>query len=141
MSGFDIHEQIEAAKSEDQGKAFHVRGADGKPAFHGEGPDRKPVTITVAGTHSERVRRKDREIRRRKIRQGTFTLEQAHDNAIELAVAATIGWDGFTSRGAPLPCTPANVEQLYRGCPWIFDDAQEAMNDHAGFFEKPSPEQ
>lgn len=141
MNGFDVHQQIQAGKSEDAGKSFHVRGADGKPAFYGTETDRKPVTITVAGTHSERYRVKDREIKRRKIKQGTFTLEQAQDNSIELAVACTLAWEGFMSGDVPVTCTPANVEQVYRGCPWVLEDAQEAMQDHAGFFEKPSPAQ
>lgn len=138
--GFDIHQQMEAAKAEGQPRPFHVKDAAGRPTFYGPPDDRKPVRIFVVGSHSPRYRAKVREQDREKIGQGTFTMEHAKDRALELAAHATVGWEGMMSGGKPVSFNAANVLAVYRGCPWLLKDAQDTIEDHAGFFESPSRE-
>jgi len=139
MSGFDINAQAEQAKKEDEGILVHVNGVDENPAYYGEGEDRKPVTIRVAGAHSQKYRAIERDLRKRKIKPKSLTAQQAFEDNLMKAVECTLDWEGFDVDGTPVPLTRKNVEMLYRRCPWVYDQIIEAIHDHAAFFGERSP--
>lgn len=140
MSGFDVKQQVEAAREEDKGTVVEIFGIDEKPMYYDDGPgtETKPVTITVAGVHSRLYRRVDEKLRRRKLRPNKLTGEAIYDDNIERVVACTLDWAGFHAAGDPLPCTRENATMLYKQCPWVLDQVLEAMNDHSRFFSNGS---
>jgi hypothetical protein len=135
--GFNRQKQAQLAGKEDEGLAFPVRNADNSVAYKQDGVT--PCTITVAGTHSRRYRDKQKEMDRAKIR-GAQTMTDAKSRGRELLVHCTLSWDIEDDEAGPVPFNRQNVMELYRDCPWIAEAAEEAMTDHAGFFETPSPE-
>jgi hypothetical protein len=107
-------------------------------------PDREPIgaTITVRGPESDAVRAhvrrllarmQTREAKRRGGQPEPMTPEESDAEAVELAVAYTIGWQGFDDEaGDPLPFSEAAARTLYAGWPWIrrqvLDEAQDLGN-------------
>ena len=135
MTGFDIDAQAAAAKTEDEGTVVHIHGLDEMPMYY-EGPDKKPVpvTITVAGAHSPRYRRIEEAQRQRKLKRSQFTGAVIFDDNIEKMSGCTLAWDGFFVNGQPVDCTSHNASQLYRRCPWVYEQVLEAAHDHSRFF-------
>lgn len=132
--GFDIEEQVEAAKTEDEAIEFHVHGVDEKPLFwQGE-----PVVIGVYGSHSETYRKVEKQIRGRKLKRSSFTMAAQFSETIEKAAGATAYWKGVVSKGVPVPFTSANAAKLYDRCPWLLEQVLEAQTDHISFFSKRS---
>lgn len=139
-SGFDVKQQSEAAKAEDEGTVIHIRGIDDLPVFYqqGDSKENKPVTIRVAGVHSRRYRRIEEQLRRRKIKAHQLTGEAIYEDNLERVAACTLEWEGFHAEGKPLQCTTDNVKQVYKQCPWVLEQVLEAMNDHSRFFSSGS---
>lgn len=133
--GFDMETQTLAMAAEDEGIDVHIDGVNGKPAYF-RGDLTKPVTIGVYGVNSRAYKRAQAAIDRRKIRQGTLTVESLRDNELEKLVACTFRWS-FVRKDknaeADVRCDKANVEALYRRLPFVADKMMEAMKDHELF--------
>jgi hypothetical protein len=135
--GIDIGSAPAVVAREDEGQSVHIREASGELAyFSANGGPPAPVTITVAGTYSAAYRRqldaqRDRML---KARRNLLTADQLTANQIELVAACILAWAGFTNGGAPFPCTRDNAVLLLTKAPWVRDQLEEAMGDHAGFF-------
>lgn len=62
-------------------------------------------------------------------------VAEQEESEISLLVSLTVDWSGFESDdGAPLPCTPEHVRDLYVQCPPIRTQAMNFINDRASFF-------
>lgn len=141
MSGFDINQQAEKAKKEDEGTEVHIHGLDDLPMFYEEDGEQKPVTITVAGAHSQTYRRIEDSMRRRKLKPKQLTGEAIFSDNIEKAAACTLDWQGFFVGEEVVQPTANNIKQLYKTCPWVYEQVFEAMHDHARFFGNGSTQQ
>jgi hypothetical protein len=104
----------------------------------------RPLTITILGGDSQKVRAKARQsldkafekIRKNKDPGGAKESEQEQ---IERLVAATIAWSDnwvIDDGEPPLPCTPENAQRLYSDArfPWIVETLQKKIDDRAAFF-------
>lgn len=140
MSGFDIEQQANQAKKEDEGTVVYIHGIDELPMYYQEeeGGEDIPVTIHVAGAHSQRYRRVEENLRKRKLKPGQMTGERIHNDNIDKVAACTLDWAGFSVNGNPVECTKDNARMLYKTCPWVLDQVLEAMHDHTRFFESGS---
>lgn len=125
---------------EDEGTVVHVRDASGEPAIYENGTGPKPVTITVAGTYSSKYRRAVDAQRDRMLKQRRASLsgEQLNRQQLELVAACVLSWEGFTAEDKPFPLTKDNAVLLLDNAPWIREQVEEAMGDHASFFQKAS---
>lgn len=146
MEGFVLEDQVELAKFENKEIPVHIRGADLKPAWWTDDTGTKrPVLIWVTGEHSDYMRQAESRIRRRKLKPNEMTGELFYNDNIEKAAACTRRWEGLFSRtrqGGPrveVACIPHNVKELYKKCPWVLEDVEEGIRDHARFFESNSP--
>ena len=139
--GFDIQQQAELAKEEDKGIDVHIHGVDEKPLYYMDGDVQKPVTINVSGVHSEKHRRVEAMLRKRKLKPNQFTGQFVYEDAIERAAACTNDWQGFFADGKVVPFSQANVREVYKRAPWVHDQIAEAMNDHSRFFGNASNSQ
>lgn len=142
--GFVQEDQVEFARTENTGVTIHIRGADDKPMYYLKNGVKTPVTMVVAGSHSDYYRAVEKELRQRKLNKKSFTGEFIYEDSIEKAGGCVLAWDGFFSRRSrehPIEAvrlTPHNVKQLLKRCPWVLEQVTMAMNDHASFFENGS---
>ena len=103
-------------------------------------PYAPPVTMDVVGTYSERFLAEEE-------RQGSAMLrgrrrkptgKMVREQQIAKAAACVVGWDGVMDGKEPVPCTPENVLRVLTAAPWMREQVEEAMNDHAGFSNRSS---
>jgi hypothetical protein len=137
-SGFDITAQIELAKKEDEGTTFQLEGVDGSPMFYTKDGEQVPVTITVAGSNSNKFKEIEAKLRKQKLRARSLTGDTLHRQQIEKAAYCTVSWDGILDKGTPVRCDHANAVALYTQLPFVLRQVLEAMDDHESFFTKGS---
>lgn len=130
------------------GQAAHETGFTFEPRY----PDGSGIgaKITVRGPDSAAVRAlvrrqlqvaQDRDAQARKSRRDPEppTIEQIEAEAVDLAVAYTITWDGFEDAGVPMEPTEANLRQIYREAPWIRRQVIAEAQDLGNFVRPPLP--
>lgn len=124
------------AQLEESGTVVSIKDADGAPLLTDDGTS--PVTITVKGSYSPTYRRvseanRDRLLKRRSTQMDGDELDQ---RSLELTAACVSAWSGFTAGNAEYPLTKPNAIALLKACPWIREQVEAAMHDHALFFAK-----
>ena len=122
------------ADQEDEGTEVHIRDANDEKQFFGPKND-QPVTITVVGTYSSRYRRLVAANRDRAIKRRSLDGDDLEQRSLDLVAGCIIAWDGFTAGSQPYPLTKANAVALLDACPWIREQVEAAMNNHALFFK------
>jgi Mg-chelatase subunit ChlI len=130
----DISTSKAVASREDEGVEVHIADESGEKQYYGEKGD-QPVTITVVGTYSARYRRaveasRDKSIKRR----SAIDARTLDDQALETIAGCILDWRGFTNGTDVYPYTRANAVALLEACPWIREQVENAMSDHAAFF-------
>lgn len=108
-----------------------------------ESPDGQPITITLAGSDSERFRKVQRANQNRRLkmqatRRGTLTSEEIEAEAIETLAACTIAWRGVVIEGEALECSAANARKAYKLLPWLREQVDAFVGDRSNFL-KSSP--
>lgn len=126
--------EIETGKTvserEDEGTTVNVLDEVGNPTGD---------TILVAGTYSTRYRKAQNDLRSKSVKhRGPVTGDLVDERQLEVIAASIISWEGFTSGGKPIPYNRHNAVALLTACPWIREQVEAAMTDHAAFFPKPS---
>ena len=131
---FDRKNNVKVSAASEAGFTFEPRYPNGQ----GIG-----ATITVRGPESAQVRtllrRQLAELQARELqakKRGKDVevpaLEELEAQAIDLAVAYTIGWSGFEDDGVPMEPTEANFRAIYTDYSWIrrqvIDEAQDLGN-------------
>jgi hypothetical protein len=136
----DISTNKSVAEREDEGVVIQLKDVTGEPQYFGDAENSKPVTMTVAGTYSPTYRKAVAANRDKWLRQRSREMDgdQMDKQSLRTAAACIKGWDGLFSGGAPVPCTKDNVVALLDEAPWIREQVEAAMTDHASFFPKPS---
>lgn len=132
----DISTSKHLAQQEDDGITITISGPDGDKLTQDDGVT--PVTITVAGSYSQRYRKAANANRDKLLKQRTRTVgaDDLDRQALDLLAACVIAWDGFTDDGKPYPLTRENAVALFDACPWIREQVESAVSDHARFFTK-----
>jgi hypothetical protein len=136
-SGISLTQCDGLAAQEDLGVVVHLDDpVTGEPATYGDG---QPVTLTVAGSYSQRFREAEAKrlaqwAKQRRAPKGA----EIQDSQRETVVACVLAWDGIFDRppaegGQPLPCLPEHVRKLL-AIPPVFAQVWEAMHDHERFF-------
>ncbi len=121
------------AEREDEGTTFHVRNEQGEKMWADEA-ETKPVTITVAGTYSNRYRKlTDASNDKAWKKAGRLEAEDNRKSALEIIAGCILKWDGFTAGSAAFPLNKTNAVVLLDQCPWIREQVEKHMTDHALF--------
>jgi hypothetical protein len=117
---------------EEEGTVINVRDVSGEI--------QEGVTITVVGTYSQTYRKAVNANRDKVLKERRSALDgDAIDSrTLETAAKCIKGWTGFTADGQPFPYNKENAIALLTEAPWIREQVEEAMNDHASFFPKAS---
>ncbi|MGA4552381.1 hypothetical protein [Methylorubrum aminovorans] len=100
--------------------------------------DDKPITITLASSDSERVRRVTRRATNRRLQQArggraTVTAEALEAEGLNALIAATIAWDGIALSDGPLPLSDDNARRVYTELPWLREQAQSFIDDRGNY--------
>lgn len=157
MAGIDIL-SLDTTTLSEQGVAMPLRdprvrrdyeqAEDNRPAL--TDTDGKAITITVLGPDNPKVARLLLPQRARfqtaalasQGRKGvTFTADDVRreeDENIDIAVAATLGWSGFTKGGEPFACTAENARALYTANADIRDQVIAFVRDRGNFLPSAS---
>lgn len=148
---------IDASKKSVEGRTVKIRDPRVRRNFEAEtdtrpflrvdddDPNADIVTIDIYGPNSPRVKRLLAPQRARymqaafnsqsrkgvKITPDELLLEEEEN--LEIAVAATRGWSGWTMNGEAFPCTAENARQLYTMSTDVQAQVLEALRDMAGF--------
>jgi hypothetical protein len=126
-----------AAKSveerEEAGTLVHLKDESGEKQYFDKNGVQAPVTIKVAGTYSKRYRRATDANRDRLLKRRSIDGDQVNEQALATIAACIIEWDGLTAAGQPFPFSKENAMVLLDTCPWIREQVETAMNDHAVF--------
>ena len=128
--GFDLNSEKAAVAREDEGIVVHITNSKGEPMHFGDG---QPVTVTVAGTYSKRYRDAERERVDRRFKGRQPNIETIRRDALEITADCVLAWSGFFDNGKPLDCIRSNVVKVLDGVPWVREQVEKAMEDHAGF--------
>jgi hypothetical protein len=99
-----------------------------------------PARLKLLGMDSDRYRAKSHELQRRRQEElaqdpkARLTPDEIEARSMEIVAACTVGWEGLKHKGEALAFKDeASALELYRGWPWIFDQAQLAVLDRANF--------
>ena len=107
------------------------------PLHNAKGELVEGMSITVAGADSDRVMAVTEKHWDDRRNSGRRTLlpssAEAKNNRLEVAIAATLGWEGFEEGADALECTPENVRKVYKKYPAIMRRVVDFMDDEANF--------
>lgn len=103
----------------DEGGVLHVlHPATGLPLTYGE--DMEPVTIHLLSTDHPKVRHFQRRLIAQVSKEGReLSPEEAESHAIEIMVAATLGWKGIGIGESETPFTPEKAREAYSRFNWL----------------------
>lgn len=137
-NGFDLQTAAPIAEQEDQGLVVQIRDAFGNPLTFTDDAGEHPVTMTVAGTYSNRYRRarEAQTTRQLKRRSTNLTGDLVNSQRIGVVADCVLAWSGFMSGGKPLACDKEHVFQVLKHAPWILEQVESAMEDHEAFFDR-----
>jgi len=103
--------------------------------------DGSPVTITLAGSDSERYRKAERSNQNRRLKNSagrrglTVTSEELENDNLEVLAAATVAWAGIVLHGESLDCTVANARKVFKEIPWAREQAEQFVAERANFLK------
>lgn len=136
QGGFDLGAAAAVAQAEDAGQWIDIFDEAGRPlTFRTPEGQTEPVRMLVAGSYSAHYRREAEAQRARSIRRGSAVdaAKRIAQRERELVSACVLDWRGFFRNGKPMPLTRESVQNVLEQAPWIHDQVQLAMEDHAGF--------
>jgi hypothetical protein len=132
---FDLGAEKAKAAREDEGIVVQINDERGEPMTYGEG---LAVTVKVVGTYSKRYRDAERMRVDKRWKSRGVDPDVIRREALELTAECVLEWAGFFDGGKPLDCSRANVVRVLDAVPWVRQQIEVAMEDHAGFSRAPS---
>lgn len=134
---FDIAANEQEIAVEDTGVTINILDAAGEPALQEDG---SPVTWTVCGINSKQYRKAGHW--QRKVFQALGGRKQTGEEATamecEFVARCSLGFAGFTNKGAPVSFSTETATDILNRLPFIMRQVQQAMGDHAGFIKPAS---
>lgn len=141
-SGFDFTD-LDTKTAADAGTVVHLEHpGTGDPLYDEK---QNPITITVLGSDSEKVRKlvrqqADKRFERMRRQKEGVTSAAIESDAVARMVAATVAWQGVKLDGQVLECNEQNARKLYGDprFPWIAEQVEKAIEDRQRFFKSAS---
>lgn len=135
--GMDFNTAPDIVGREDAGVVVHLHDEAGEELFYTPdgSEEERPVTITMAGSYSSRFRKAQEAQTTRVVNKKNVHVTGAllRVQKIELTAACFLAWDGFFEGGVPIECDKENVLEAFKKYPFVLEQAEAAMGDHAGF--------
>jgi hypothetical protein len=118
---------------------LHVLGVNGEPLTYENGAgDLKPITISLVSQDSaeyQRVFKKQvtENTKRLTSRAAVTTGDALQEDRIDLLVACTRGWEGFTDQGKPYEFSRKNAAALYKRLAFIKEQVDAFIHSRGNF--------
>jgi hypothetical protein len=99
------------------------------------------IRIHLAGIDSQRYRDFERKVSNRRLKQAfrrggprhVVTREELDEEAIDLLVACTLGWENMVEAGKEQECTSENAKRIYTEYTWIREQVDAFIGDRSNF--------
>jgi hypothetical protein len=133
LNGFDLGSTKGVEEREEDGQVIELHDAELEPLLYGS--QKRPVTMTIVGSYSPTYKRaEESQLSKTLRRRGqVLTGPELKAQRTELLAACVKAWDGFFEDGNPVPCERSFVLDVLRKAPWIREQVERAVDDHAGF--------
>lgn len=98
----------------------------------------KPITITLIGQDSEKVKKRQRVEMNKRLKNGrrqTMTAEELEEQGLQLLAFCTLSWSGIKLDGQDLDCNAANAVIVYQRLPWLKEQVDAFVGDRANFLK------
>jgi hypothetical protein len=98
----------------------------------------KPITITLIGQDSEKVKKRQRVEMNKRLKGGrrqTMTAEELEEQGLQLLAFCTLSWSGIKLDGQDLDCNAANAVIVYQRLPWMKEQVDAFVGDRANFLK------
>lgn len=134
--------QINTAEDSNLGATYHVVDPyTDEPAYSkvGKAKEDVPVTITVLGPDSDKMRQHQNQVmrsmmkRRKGLGLDATNLEQKMTAQL---VEAVIGWQGILIDGEAIECNRDNVHELFSKHYWLREQLLGFQQERANFLKK-----
>lgn len=104
-----------------------------------EDEDGEKLRVELVGKDSKQYRKAQRTITERRLKSRSkanrFDADALEQEAVDILVACTIGWEGFAEGGEELEFKPANVRKVYTTHLWIKEQVDEFVDDRGNFMQ------
>ncbi len=129
---FNLSKAKEVSAREERGTVVHLKDETGAKLYT---DDNAPVTMTVVGSYSATYRRASDAARDAALqsRRNMMEGDKLDSRALGIQAACVKAWEGIESDGVPVPLTLENVTAVLEQAPWIRDQVDAAITDHASF--------
>lgn len=91
------------------------------------------LSIDCDEYRKEAMRLQNENIRYYRKNRGKTTAERIAQEALDLLVAVTVGWQGLLENGQPVPFTKENCQRIYTDYPFIKEQVDEFVGDRRNF--------
>ena len=98
----------------------------------------KPITITLIGQDSEKVKKRQRVEMNKRLKSGrrqTMTAEELEEQGLHLLAFCTLAWSGIKLDGQDLECSADKAVTVYQRLPWLKEQVDAFVGDRANFLK------
>lgn len=98
----------------------------------------QPVTITLIGSDSDKVRKRQRLEINKRLKRGNrakITAEELDEDAVNLLSLCTVSWSGIEFESKTLDCTAENASMIYQRLPWLREQVDSFVGDRGNFLK------
>lgn len=100
--------------------------------------DESPVTITLLGADSTKMRQAMSERAKKRLAQNSVpikNIDEAEKLSAELLANVTVSWNGITENGLDVECNFENVASIYGRYSWLRQQADTFVANRANFYK------
>lgn len=131
--------QIDTAEDSNQGATHHVIDPyTDEPAYVNIGGADVPVTITVLGPDSDKMRQYQSNVMRSmmKRRRGQLNTDELQKRLTGQLVEAVVSWQGVMINGEEVECNRENCKELFEKHAWLREQLLEFQQERTNFLKR-----
>lgn len=125
------------------GAVMHVEHPVTGEKLYTEGDNPQPITITLLGRDSKKLKARQNEITNEMFKKGfrpkAMSAEKSTDETLTTLALATVEWANIELDGKVLPFSTENAKALYTKLPWLAEAVDAFCGDRGNFLKTPSP--
>lgn len=131
--------QIDTSKDSNEGATYHVVDPYTEdPAYAKVDGEDVPVTITVLGPDSDKMRQAQGRLMKGmlKNRKGSMDPDELERRMISQLVESVVDWTGVVDNGEVMLCTRENAERLFNKHHWLREQLLRFQQERANFLKR-----
>lgn len=127
---------LDITKAANEGAVMEVRHPAAGTVLKDDAGE--PITITLIGSDSEKVKRRQRVELNKRLKSGrrqAMTAEELDEQGLDLLAFCTVSWTGIMLDGQVLECNHGNAVAVYQRLPWLKEQVDTFVGDRANFLK------